>query len=387
MTDCIVTEYTETDLSYENFKGGYSNTSSNTSSNNSSNENSSKFSNKNLTELESLIQILKKGIKNKEPGIKYIKYPNLLVDALNELNNLVGMNRLKDSVALQTVRLIENVKAGETSPAMLNTVLTGDPGLGKTKVGIILAKIWFALGFLSKHKVPKLKKSFFEGTSNIDSSPLLLLILGWIGTYVIQFFSFVYKKIGLFWLSFILGIFFLVLIFIYYNNENNEWVTRYFYEEANEEELKNINDRDIITVVSRDHFVGEYLGHTAGKTKKLLEENIGKVLFIDEAYSLVNDIRDAYGFECVNTLNLFLSENPDKIVVIFAGYKNQMQNSIFAAQPGLEKRCMWKMDLDPYSGEELAEIFFLQVKNEGWKIHSEDKSRIKKLISFETTFI
>src|SRR5581483_8346555 len=70
----------------------------------------------NKSELEKLIYILKQGIIKNEPGIKYIKYPNLLVEALEKLNTTIGMHRLKESVAVQTVRLIENLKAGEKSP-------------------------------------------------------------------------------------------------------------------------------------------------------------------------------------------------------------------------------------------------------------------------------
>ena len=75
-----------------------------------------------------------------------------------------------------------------------------------------------------------------------------------------------------------------------------------------------------------------------------------------------------------------LSENPDKIVVIFAGYKDQMNSSIFAAQPGLKRRCMWQFECEEYSGEELAEIFFIQAKDDGWNITDSDKIKIKRLI-------
>jgi len=104
-------------------------------------------------------------------------------------------------------------------------------------------------------------------------------------------------------------------------------------------------------------------------------------LFIDEAYSLLNDTRDAYGMEALTTLNLFLSENPGKIVVIFAGYEDLMKYGIFQAQPGLLRRCMWKFKIDGYSGDELADIFFLQAKKEGWRIPSKEIRKIRNVIS------
>ena len=335
------------------------------------------------TELENLIEILKRGIKKGEVGIKYIKYPNLLVLALEELNSLIGMHRLKDSVAIQTVTLIERMKAGEKTPAMLNCMLSGPPGVGKSRVGVVLAKIWFALGFLNAGKtttsVHKKTEIPTPITTGPDTSGLMILLIAWFGTYIIQMLSFLYSQVGLFWLGLILGAIILIVIFFYWGNPKTEWIKKYMYEEkVTEEELKNVSDRDIISVVSRDSFCAEFMGQTAIKTKRLLEANIGKVLFIDEAYSLFNDPRDAYGYECLNTLNLFLSENPDKIVVIFAGYKEKMEHSIFLAQEGLRRRVMWKFDCDPYSGEELADIFFLQAQKDGWEI--EEKEKIRKLI-------
>ncbi len=377
-SDCVVTEY-EDDSSFSfkdslegvNFKGGETTESSIDES---------------LTELEKLIYILKKGIKKDEPGIKVIKYPELLVTALEDLNELVGLHRIKESAAIQTVRLIENLKAGERSPKMLNTILTGCAGIGKTTVGVKLAKIWFALGFLSPEgstTTTTTKKTVFEnpmGNGMPDMNSLFLLLIAWIGTYFIQALSYAYNKIGLFWLAFVISFVIFVFVLIYWSEKDSKWITKYITKEVTEENLKEASDRDIISVVSRNDFVGEFLGHTSGKTKKLLEANIGKVLFIDEAYSLLNDPRDAYGYECLNTLNLFLSENPDKIVVIFAGYKEQMEASIFAAQQGLKRRCMWSFSCDPYSGEELADIFFLQSEKDGWEISSDDKMKIKRMI-------
>ena len=386
-SECIVTEYTEE-------IGGSTNLSS------ASGENFKTPGPK--TELEKLIFVLKKGIKDKEPGSKYIKYPELLVVALEDLNSMIGMHRIKESAAIQTVRLIENLKNGEKSTQMLNTVLMGEKGCGKTTVGIKLAKIWFALGFLdggigdssstSHTKTKTTKNTSFEMPKSYDMSTLALLLIAWIGTYVIQFVSYMYDRVGLFWLGCILGFFILLVIIVYYSDQQGKWITKYITKETeitkNEKEILTLNDRDIITVVSREDFIGGFMGQTAAKTKKLLEDNVGKVLFIDEAYSLITDPRDIYGAECLNTLNLFLSENPDKIVVVFAGYKEHMKNSIFLAQPGLERRCMWKFEIDLYSGDELADIFFVNVEKEKWGISETDRKKIRKLIcQNESSFV
>ncbi len=141
-----------------------------------------------------------------------------------------------------------------------------------------------------------------------------------------------------------------------------------------------INDRDLIRVVSRQDFVAEYLGQTATKTKALLYANLGKVLFIDEAYSLYNGERDQFGIEALTTLNLFMSENPDGIAVIFAGYKELMKYGVFRVQPGLPRRFMWHFECTGYDGEQLADIFYRQVYQDGWGIRKSDYQAIRKLM-------
>jgi len=339
-------------------------------------------------QLSTLIEVLKDRIATNDPMLDSVKYPNLLVSTLEELNNLIGMNRLKDSISLQIMRLIDAVNNGEKSNSMLNTILYGPPGVGKTKVGIILAKIWFSLGYLKQEE-----KSVVNNYATITGNPmtgdddinplipLLLILLFYAGTYVIAGVKYMYSYLGLVWLLVVIGVVLLLCFFFYWNKTTYNWIVNITSEDYNNVEvLENINDRDIITVVSRDDFVGGYSGHTAIKTKKLLTSNLGKVIFIDEAYSLLNDPRDAFGVEALTTLNLFMSEHPNSIAVIFAGYKDLMQQGIFSFQPGLPRRCMWHFECDGYDGKELYKIFCRQVESAGWSIIEDDKKEIKHLI-------
>ncbi len=401
--DCVVTEYTDetntsdannSDKSFlnnSNISNNISNFKCESSENTSNNNNTSNSNNSNKTELEKLIEIIKKGVKNKEPGLKYIRHPELLISSLESLNNMIGLERIKDSAAIQTVRLIENLKNGKKNMSMLNTVLSGPAGIGKTQTAMKLAKIWWSLGFLegsenvtvTNTKTTTTTPGAYPTVDNSSNTGIaLMLILSLLGLYCVQIATYVWDNLTR-QLILILGFVLILALFIWWYWElNTECVTKYFVKKTETtQKVVTASDRDLITVVSRADFIGEYMGHTAIKTRRLLEANTGRVLFIDEAYSLINDVRDSYGREALDVINLYLSENPDKIVVIFAGYYEQIKATIFAAQPGLERRCMWTFNCNPYTGEQLYEIFVLQAKADGWCISEMDKPKIKRLIT------
>ena len=106
----------------------------------------------------------------------------------------------------------------------------------------------------------------------------------------------------------------------------------------------------------RDDLVGEYIGHTAPKTKRILERSMGGVLFIDEAYYLYrpSDSKD-YGQECIDILLQVMENNRDKLVVILAGYKDRM-DVFFESNPGMSSRIAHHLDFAPYKLDELVAI-------------------------------
>ena len=93
--------------------------------------------------------------------------------------------------------------------------------------------------------------------------------------------------------------------------------------------------RDHVVSVTRDDLVGQYIGHTAPKTKEVLKKAMGGVLFIDEAYYLYRsgDSKD-YGQECIDILLQVMENDRDKLVVILAGYKDRM-DEFFESNPGM----------------------------------------------------
>ena len=129
-----------------------------------------------------------------------------------------------------------------------------------------------------------------------------------------------------------------------------------------------ILNKNIFKKVTRGDLVAEYLGQTAVKTKKVINECLGGVLFIDEAYSLSNGVTDLDSFskECIDTLCECLSDHKDDLMVIIAGYENELNNYFFKANAGLESRFIWRFKIDKYDANELREIFNKKVAEIGW---------------------
>ena len=121
------------------------------------------------------------------------------------------------------------------------------------------------------------------------------------------------------------------------------------------------------TIVHRSDLVGTYMGHTASKTKKLLDKLSGSVIFIDEAYSLMNGEKDDYGKEALDQINAFLSEEKGKTIIILAGYEKELNERVFESNPGLRRRFGWTFTIEPYSANELYSIFESQLKKYNWK--------------------
>ena len=196
---------------------------------------------------------------------------------LRELNNMIGMNKLKNSIVDQILYFVQNLHKGTTSTNgdFMHTVIYGPPGTGKTEVAKIMGKIFSKLGILSKNK---------------------------------------FKK------------------------------------------------------VTRADLIAGYLGQTALKTQEVVNECIGGVLFIDEAYALGNsEKRDSFAKECIDTLCESLSDNKDNLMVIIAGYEKELKNCFFSYNQGLDSRFTWRFKTDDYKESELNLILQKKVADANWK--------------------
>lgn len=363
--------------------------------------------------ISELITNLKILIDRKDKLVSFIRSPKMLLSSLNDLYNLIEMVSIKHSIVNQIKFLIANqarIKGDEKSTFeghMLNSVIVGEPGTGKTTVAKILAKIWTSLGFIKKKEQPRLDKIPLDEpngakiivvdncTEHKHKIKQLEDIIEDVRSKNKTTQELINKQINNFSELRIE----LVRLNAKYPNlkleidellcktrgikncldhtvsyiHNIEIVTNYNLKimnlpilnitpEEKEEEVK-------FVIARREDLVGQFVGHTAPKTKSVLESARGGVLFLDEAYSLTQSTEgfpDKFGDECLVVINEFMSTYPDEIVVIFAGYKDMLNNSIFKVQPGLQRRIANFYNIESYSYGGLSKIFKKQLESNNW---------------------
>jgi probable Rubsico expression protein CbbX len=123
-----------------------------------------------------------------------------------------------------------------------------------------------------------------------------------------------------------------------------------------------------LLTVTRDDLVGQYIGHTAPKTKEVLKKAMGGVLFIDEAYYLYKpDNERDYGQEAIEILLQVMENQRDEIVVVLAGYKEPM-DKFFESNPGLSSRIANHIDFPDYTVDELLKISKIMLDEQQYQL-------------------
>jgi probable Rubsico expression protein CbbX len=132
--------------------------------------------------------------------------------------------------------------------------------------------------------------------------------------------------------------------------------------------------------VTRDDLVGQYIGHTAPKTKEVIKKAMGGVLFIDEAYYLYKPENERdYGQESIEILLQVMENNRDDLVVILAGYKDKMDR-FFQSNPGMRSRIAHHLDFPDYTSEELLAIAKLLLTQQNYRFSSDAEKAFAQYI-------
>lgn len=147
--------------------------------------------------------------------------------------------------------------------------------------------------------------------------------------------------------------------------------------------------------VTRNDLVAGFLGQTAIKTQKVIQECLGGCLFIDEVYSLGSGYvsgggegvgcGDSYSKECIDTLCEALSDYKDDLMVIVAGYEADVKESFFKVNQGLPSRFIWRFTVEEYTADELRQIFSQKVEFNGWSLEDQDGACLNKWFTDKKT--
>lgn len=306
-----------------------------------------------------------------------LKCPNkkMMLEALTSLKDTVGNDRLKNDIAKQVILFL---KKGKHKHEMINICLCGPPGVGKSTISNILAKIIGSLEILynpQRDEDRRMREQPFSvdyvavGTVFYFSYVVLSIVLGSFLTSYSQLAS--------------LGLSTAIVIILI--AMKSSFVSGDGLRASHSGMSKPRKSDGNMISATREDIVAEYVGQTAIKTSRFLAANRGKVILWDEAYSLISgtSYTDGFGDEALKVINTNMSEHPEDNVHIFAGYKDKMLKTIFRVQPGLLRRCIWTFEMDGYTPEELSKIFEGQLSKDLKRDFTEEEltSLIKKNVN------
>lgn len=144
----------------------------------------------------------------------------------------------------------------------------------------------------------------------------------------------------------------------------------------------NVLSKGHMVEVERADLVGEYIGHTAQKTRELIKKALGGILFIDEAYSLARGGAKDFGKEAIDCLVKAMEDHKDEFVLILAGYPREM-DYFLSSNPGLPSRFPVQLEFSNYTVSELLEIAELMVQEREYELSLQARQKLKNFLTAE----
>lgn len=319
----------------------------------------------------------------------YFSKPDVLKESLNELDNMIGMRQIKTQIVKQIKTFVASKARGiYRDNDRKHCLLLGPPGCGKTTVCKILCKVWIGMGFIghdtnqSKVKgfnklqdelIRRQKRELKEHKDKLDAAEKCI--------WNVSKVSIVCKRsIGL-------------LLKnkdkmdqkdynqLYKNlsgsssaiDQSSEIVkklmekkTKQDYTMSIETDMENTSKDPNLPffMYNRNDVVSRYVGDTSHRTTKAMNDALDGVAYFDEAYNLCNDsmgMSDTYGRDALTIINQYMDTHSDKIIVVFSGYKDDIYNNLFKVQQGLESRFTLKVEIEPYTADDLTRIYIKEL--------------------------
>jgi len=330
--------------------------------------------------------------------ITHFQNGKMLVQSLEELNEIIGMRKIKGQIVKQIKTFISNkVKGIYNERDRKHCLLCGPPGCGKTTVAKVLCKVWIGMGFISGETTNKKVKTFNklqdemirkqksdikEYKDRLKMCTKIVNNLGRVGVISKRSLASIVSqkdKLDPRVYSNLFNDLTGAANIIEDSNKLSVEVNRVPQQsykgmevEIDKEMEVTRDDVDLpFYVYNKNDVVSRYVGDTSHRCTKAMNEALGGVAYFDEAYNLCNDthgLGDSYGREALTIINQYMDTFSDRLIVVFSGYKEDIYNGIFKVQRGLESRFTNKFDIEAYTPDEMTQIFIQRLSIAGWEL-------------------